>query len=68
MHKVDKYKVKKILKKIKNKYLLSQNNLENISFVLKIAINYKIRLNLILQVLNKFKGLPHRQERLLLNE
>ena len=68
LHKVDKYKVKKIFKKIKNKYLLSQNNLENISFVLKIASNYRIRLNLVLQVLNKFKGLPHRQERLLLND
>ena len=35
LHKVDKHKVKKIFKKIKNKYLLSQNNLENISFVLE---------------------------------
>ena len=48
--------------------MLSQNNLENISFVLRIASNYRIRLNLVLQVLNKFKGLPHRQERLLLND
>ena len=68
LHKIDRYKVKKIFKKIKNKYLLSQNNLENISFVLKIASNYRIRLEVILQVLNKFKGLPHRQERLSLND
>jgi len=47
--------------------LLSQNNLENISFVLRIASNYKIRLDIILQAFNKFKGLPHRQERLSLN-
>ena len=67
LYKVDRYKVKKILKKIKNKYLLSQNNLENISFVLKIASNCRIRLDVILQALNKFKGLPHRQERLSLN-
>ena len=67
LHKVDRHKVKKILKKIKNKYLLSQNNLENISFVLRIASNYKIRLDIILQAFNKFKGLPHRQERLSLN-
>ena len=67
LHKVNRYKVKKILKKIKNKYLLSQGNLENISFVLRIASNYKIRLDIILQALNKFKGLPHRQERLSLN-
>jgi UDP-N-acetylmuramoylalanine--D-glutamate ligase len=68
LHKVNKNKVKKIFKKIKNKYLLSQNNLENISFVLRIASNYRIGLNVVLQVLNKFKGLPHRQERLLLND
>ena len=67
LHKVDRYKVKNILKKINNKYLLSQNNLENISFVLKIASNYKISLNVILQALSKFRGLPHRQERLAIN-
>ena len=64
IHKVNKLRAKKILKKIKNKYLLSQNNLENISFVFKIAINYKIRLKIILEALNRFKGLPHRQEKL----
>ena len=58
----------KIFKGIKNKYLLSQNNLENISFVIKIANNYKIKLKIILEVLNKFKGLPHRQEEVLLNK
>ena len=67
LYKVDRYKVKKILKKIKNKYLLSQNNLENISFVLRITSNYGIKMDVILQSLNQFKGLPHRQERLPLN-
>ena len=67
LHKVDILRANKILKKIKNKYLLSQNNLENVSFVIKIANNYKIRTKVILETLNKFKGLPHRQEKLLLN-
>ncbi len=65
MHKIDRLKENKILKKIKNKYLLSQNNIENISFVIKIANNFKIRLKVILKALNKFKGLPHRQEKCL---
>ena len=47
---------------------MSINNLENISFVIKIASNYKIKLKIILEVLNKFKGLPHRQENVSLNK
>ena len=67
IHTVDRLRANKILKKIKNKSLLSQNNLENISFVIRIAHNYKIRLKVILEALNKFKGLPHRQEKLSLS-
>ena len=65
---VDKYKFSKIFNKIKNKYLLSQNNLENISFVIKIANNYKIKSKVILETLNMFKGLPHRQEKIKLTK
>lgn len=68
LNKVDRFKFRKIFKTIKNKYLLSINNLENISFVIKIASNYKIKLKIILEVLNKFKGLPHRQENVSLNK
>ena len=65
LHKIDINMFKKNLKRINNKYLLSQSNLENIYFVFKIASNYKIKLDVVLKALNKFKGLPHRQERLL---
>ena len=65
---VDKYKFSKIFNKIKNKYLLSQNNLENISFVIQIANNYKIKSKVILETLNMFKGLPHRQEKIKLTK
>lgn len=68
VNRVDRFKFNNILKKIKNKYLLSQNNLENISFVIKIANNYKIKLKVILETLNKFRGLPHRQEKVTLNK
>ena len=67
LHKVEILRATKVLKKIKNKYLLLQNNLENVSFVIKIAKNYKIRTKVILDTLNKFEGLPHRQEKLSLN-
>ena len=43
MNKVDRFKFNYIFNKIKNKYLLSESNLENISFVIKIAHNYKIK-------------------------
>ena len=66
LHQINNLEIKKILKKIKNEYLLSENNLENISFVVKIAKNYKIKLKIILEALNQFKGLPHRQEKLAL--
>ena len=47
---------------IKNKYLLSQPNLENISFVYKLSNIFKIKSNIFLKALNSFKGLPHRNE------
>ena len=59
---INQHKYKNFFSKIKNKYLLSKNNLENISFVIKIAKNYDLKNKIILKVLNNFKGLPHRQE------
>jgi UDP-N-acetylmuramoylalanine--D-glutamate ligase len=52
-----------ILKKyIKNKYLLSKPNLENVSFVYELSNILKIKKKIILKAFNTFKGLPHRSE------
>ena len=53
---------KNFKKNIKNTYLLSFPNLENVSFVYKLSIILKIKKNIILKALNTFKGLPHRNE------
>jgi UDP-N-acetylmuramoylalanine--D-glutamate ligase len=49
-------------KYIKNKYLLSKPNLENVSFVHELSKIFKIKKKIILKALNTFKGLPHRNE------
>ncbi len=51
-----------LLKKINNKYLKSKGNIENLIFSYKIAKNLKINDKIIIKALNKFRGLPHRQE------
>ena len=51
-----------LLKKINNKYLKSKGNIENMAFAYKIAKNLKISDKIIIKGLNKFRGLPHRQE------
>ena len=51
-----------LLKKINNKYFKSKGNIENLTFAYKIAKNLKINDKIIIKALNKFKGLPHRQE------
>ena len=51
-----------LLKKINNKYFKSKGNIENLTFAYKIAKNLKINDKVIIKALNKFKGLPHRQE------
>jgi len=56
-----------LLKKINNKHFKSKGNLENLAFVYKIAKNLKINDKIIIKALNKFKGLPHRQEKILSN-
>jgi UDP-N-acetylmuramoylalanine--D-glutamate ligase len=53
---------KNVKKYIKNKYLLSKANLENVSFVYKLSIILKIKKKIIIKALNTFKGLPHRNE------
>ena len=50
------------LKRINNNYFKTNSGIENFSFAYKIAKNLKIKDNHIIQALNNFKGLPHRQE------
>ena len=57
-----------LLKKINNKYFKSKGNIENLFFAYKIAKNLKISEKTIIKAINKFKGLPHRQETLFSNK
>ncbi len=49
-------------KYIKNKYLSSKPNLENLSFVYKLSTILSINKKVIFKAFNTFKGLPHRNE------
>jgi len=51
-----------LIKKINNNYFKSEGNIENMIFAYKIAKNLKVKDSIIIKSLNKFKGLPHRQE------
>ena len=51
-----------LLKKINNNYFKNEGNIENMAFAYRIAKNLKIKNRVIIKALNKFKGLPHRQE------
>jgi len=51
-----------LLKKIDNEYFKSGGNIENLIFAYRIAKNLKINEKIIIKAVNKFKGLPHRQE------
>ena len=55
----------KIKKQITNDYLLSEPNLENLSFAAKISKIFKIKEKIFLKAVNNFKGLPHRHEKFL---
>jgi len=57
-----------LLKKIKNNYFRSKGNIENLSFAYKIAKNLKIKDSIIINAINRFKGLPHRQEVVISNK
>ena len=51
-----------LLKENKNKYFKSEGYIENLAFAYNIVKKFKIKNETILKALNKFKGLPHRQE------
>ena len=60
---VVKKNIKKFIKnKIKNNYLKSSNNVENLSFIYLLMKKFKIADKFFFSSLKKFKGLPHRQE------
>ncbi len=51
-----------LINNINNKYFNSKGNIENMTFAIKIAKKLKVKESLIIKALNRFKGLPHRQE------
>ena len=51
-----------LINNINNKYFSSKGNIENMIFAFEIAKNLKVKESLIIKALNRFKGLPHRQE------
>ena len=60
--KVDTRKKSIFLKKISNKYFSTETNKENLLFVLEILKKLKIKKNLLLKTIQKFKGLKFRQQ------
>ncbi len=53
---------KKFFKKIKNKYFLNETNKENLSFVYEISKKLNLDKKLLLDAIEKFKGLKYRQQ------
>ena len=52
----------KLFKKINNQFFNTDGNRENLSFVLEVAKILKLKKNILIQSLKKFKGLKYRQE------
>ena len=57
-----KKKYNNFLKKIDNKYFISETNKENLSFILEISKKLNLKNNLISQTIKKFSGLKYRQQ------
>ncbi len=53
---------KKYIQYIKNDYLINKNNLENLSFVIKVCEKLKIKKKKIIEGINKFRGLKYRHQ------
>ena len=51
-----------LTKKVKNKYFNNKGNMQNLFFAYKIAKDFDIKDKVIIQAINNFKGLAHRQE------
>jgi len=50
------------LKKINNQYFNTDGNIENLKFVLEVATILKLKKDILVKTLKKFKGLKYRQE------
>ena len=53
---------KKFINKFQNKYFFSASNIENLSFVYKIAEELKVKESNFINVIKNFKGLKYRQQ------
>ena len=62
INKVDTLKLNKILSHITNEYFLTETNKENLSFVLAITKQLRLNKKLVLNEIQKFKGLKYRQQ------
>jgi len=60
--KIEKEIDKNFLKKINNKYFNTIGNRENLGFILEAAKILKLKKNMLIKTLKKFKGLKYRQE------
>jgi len=60
--KVDTKKNIPFLKKIKNNYFLTENNKENLAFIIEISKKLKLKKNLLMKSVINFKGLKYRQQ------
>tara|TARA_Y100000389_G_scaffold91477_1_gene88054 strand:- start:3125 stop:4444 length:1320 start_codon:yes stop_codon:yes gene_type:complete len=60
--KIDTSIVDNFLKKINNSYFLTETNKENLAFVLGISKKLKLKNNLLIKVVQNFKGLKYRQQ------
>ena len=60
--KVDIKNTKKFLENINNIYFINEANKENLAFILKIAEKLKLKKNLLIKSIKKFKGLKYRQQ------
>ena len=52
----------KFFEKIKNRYFLNETNKENLSFIYQISKKLNLNKKLLLDVIEKFKGLKYRQQ------
>ena len=59
---VDTKNTKKFLENITNSYFVTETNKENLAFILKIANKLKLKKNLLIKSIKKFKGLKYRQQ------
>ena len=60
--KVNTKNINNFLKNIDNKYFLTETNKENLSFIIEISKKLRLKNNLLIETIQKFKGLKYRQQ------